>query len=38
MKIVKSHEFWFGVGAALVILKFGPSLPVVGPFVSKIKV
>lgn len=38
MGMLKNKEFWFGVGAALVILKFGPSLPVIGPTVAKLKV
>ncbi len=37
MKVVKSKEFWFGVVAAVAILKFGDKLPVVGPYVAKLK-
>lgn len=37
MNILKSKEFWFGVGAAVVLLKFGDKLPVVGPTVAKLK-
>jgi hypothetical protein len=37
MKILKSHEFWFGFAGAVVLLKFGTGIPVVGPFVSKLK-
>lgn len=38
MKILSQKEFWFGVAAAVVILKFGDKLPVVGPYVAKVKV
>lgn len=37
MKIVSSKEFWLGVGAAVLILRFGSGLPVVGPTVARIK-
>jgi hypothetical protein len=38
MKLLGQKEFWFGVAAAVVVLKFGDKLPVVGPYVSKLKV
>jgi hypothetical protein len=38
MKILSSKEFWIGVGAAFLVLKFGDKLPVVGPYVAKVKV
>jgi hypothetical protein len=38
MKVITSKEFLMGVAAAFLILKFGDKLPVVGPFVSKLKV
>lgn len=38
MKIVQSKEFWMGAGALFLLMKFGDKLPVVGPFVSKLKV
>jgi len=38
MKIITSKEFLMGAAAAFLILKFGDKLPVVGPFVAKIKV
>ena len=38
MKLLSQKEFWFGVAAAVVIMKFGDKLPVVGPYVAKLKV
>lgn len=38
MKVLHSKEFWFGAAALFVLLKFGDKLPVVGPYVAKIKV
>ena len=38
MKVITSKEFLFGVAAAVLVLKFGDKLPVVGPFVAKLKV
>jgi hypothetical protein len=38
MKIIQQKEFWFGVAAAVLILKYGDKLPVVGPYVAKVKV
>lgn len=37
MNVVKSKEFWIGVVAAVALLKFGAGLPVVGPYVAKLK-
>lgn len=37
MNVVKSKEFWIGVAVTVAVLKFGDKLPVVGPFVSKLK-
>ncbi len=38
MKLLKSREFWLGAGALFLVLKFGDKVPVVGPYVAKIKV
>lgn len=38
MKILTAKEFWFGVAAAVVVLKFGDKVPVIGPYVAKLKV
>lgn len=37
MKTITSKEFLMGAVAAIVLLKFGTGLPVVGPFVAKLK-
>lgn len=37
MKIVQQKEFWYGVAAAVLLMKFGDKLPVVGPYVAKVK-
>jgi hypothetical protein len=37
MKVLTSKEFLLGVGAAILLIKFGDRLPVVGPFVAKLK-
>lgn len=37
MNVVKSKEFWIGVAVAVAVLKFGDKLPVVGPYVTKLK-
>jgi hypothetical protein len=37
MKVVKSKEFWMGVAALAVLLKFGDKVPVAGPFVGRVK-
>lgn len=37
MKILTSKEFLIGVAVTVVVLKFGTSLPVVGPVVAKLK-
>lgn len=37
MNVVKSKEFWVGAVAAVLVLKFGDRLPVVGQFVSRVK-
>jgi hypothetical protein len=38
MKVLTSKEFLMGAAAMFLLLKFGDKLPVVGPFVSKLKV
>jgi hypothetical protein len=38
MNVVKSKEFWMGAAAVFLLLKFGDKLPVVGPYVGKLKV
>ncbi len=38
MNVLKQKEFWYGAVAVYLVLKFGDKLPVVGPYVSKIKV
>lgn len=38
MKTITSKEFLMGAAAAFLLLKFGDKLPVVGPFVGKLKV
>lgn len=37
MKAIKNKEFWIGVAALAVVLKFGDRVPVVGGAVSKAK-
>jgi hypothetical protein len=37
MRVLKSKEFWIGAAVAVAVLKFGDKLPVVGPYVSKLK-
>lgn len=37
MKIVTSKEFLIGVVAAVLLVKFGDKLPVVGGLVAKLK-
>lgn len=37
MKVVTSKEFLLGVAVAVLLVKFGDRLPVVGPFVAKLK-
>lgn len=37
MRVVKNKEFWLGVVALAVVLKFGDKVPVVGSGVSKVK-
>jgi hypothetical protein len=37
MDMLKNKEFWLGVGFAIVLIKFGPGLPVIGPAVTKLK-
>ena len=37
MKTLTNKEFLMGVAAAVLLIKFGDRLPVVGPFVSKLK-
>lgn len=38
MRLLHSKEFWMGAGALFLVLKFGDKVPVVGPYVAKIKV
>jgi hypothetical protein len=38
MKMLTSKEFLMGAAAMFLLLKFGDKLPVVGPFVGKLKV
>lgn len=37
MKLLSQKEFWFGVAAAVVLMKFGDKVPVIGPYVAKLK-
>jgi hypothetical protein len=37
MALLKSKEFWIGAAVAVAVLKFGDKLPVVGPYVAKLK-
>jgi hypothetical protein len=37
MGVLKEKTFWYGVVAAVVLLKFGDKVPVVGPYVAKLK-
>jgi len=37
VKVLKSKEFWIGAAAAVALLKFGDKVPVVGPYVAKLK-
>lgn len=36
-EMLKSKEFWYGAAALYLVLKFGDKLPVVGPYVGKLK-
>ena len=38
MALLSKKEFWFGVAAAVVVMKFGDKVPVIGPYVAKLKV
>lgn len=38
MNVIRQKEFWFGAAAVFLLLKFGDKLPVVGPYVAKVKV
>ena len=37
MGVLKSKEFWIGVAVTVALVKFGGQMPVVGPYVSKLK-
>lgn len=37
MKVVTSKEFLIGVAVAVLVIKFGDRLPVVGPVIAKLK-
>lgn len=37
MKVLTSKEFLIGVAVTVALIKFGDRLPVVGPFVGKLK-
>lgn len=37
MSVVKSKEFWVGAVVAVLLVKFGDRLPVVGPYAAKLK-
>ena len=37
MKLITSKEFLLGVAAAVLLVKFGDKLPVVGGYVAKLK-
>lgn len=37
MKMITNKEFLLGAAAAVLLIKFGGGLPVVGPLVSKLK-
>ena len=37
MKLITDKNFLIGVAAAVLLLKFGDRLPVVGPVVAKLK-
>ena len=37
MKLLTDKNFLLGVAAAVVLIKFGDRLPVVGPVVAKLK-
>jgi hypothetical protein len=37
VKVLKSKEFWIGAVSVWALLKFGGGLPVVGPYVGKLK-
>jgi len=37
MNVVKSKEFWVGAVVAVLLLKFGDRIPVVGQYVSRLK-
>jgi hypothetical protein len=38
MKLLQNKEFWYGAAAVFLLLKFGDKIPVVGPYVAKVKV
>lgn len=37
MSTITNKQFLLGVAVAVLVLKFGDRLPVVGPYVSKLK-
>lgn len=37
MKLLTDKNFLLGAGAAILLLKFGDRLPVIGPVVAKLK-
>ena len=37
-KMLSSKEFWMGAAALFLLLKFGDKVPLIGPYVSKLKV
>ena len=37
MRVLKSKEFWIGAVSVWALLKFGDKLPVVGPYVGRLK-
>lgn len=37
MGMVKSKEFWVGAVVAVLVLKFGDRIPVVGGYVARLK-
>jgi hypothetical protein len=37
VKLITSKEFLLGVAAAVLLVKFGDKLPVVGQYVAKLK-
>ena len=36
-EVLRKREFWYGVAALYLVLKFGDKVPVVGPYVAKLK-